>query len=224
MDAGEQSSPSLSERGRVSRGWVKVGREEVETLPFWPGNTKQVFSKMDAWLDLRVLLARGKPNGKLKENQAEMTCRLLSKRWRWSKDKVHRFLKLLEKANMMRFESRSQSRDGMSVITILKPFKSETVSATVRETVNLLDQKSLLDTSETVRETVCATSLEKDREVISKPVGGNAKREAAKRIREYCLEHGHWRPFQSGKTKEKATKNIMGWLGRSGYTEEQLIG
>ncbi len=151
---------------------------------------------MEAWIDLSVLLAQGVDTDNLKKDQAEVTARFLAKRWQWDQMKVNRWLKLREKRGSLHVESRSQHRHQRSIITILRPFESDTVNDTF---------------------------LKKHREAIPVLGAENGSREAVEdRISSHCLEYGHWRGFTALGPEESARKKILKRI-KSGYSEEQLL-
>lgn len=90
-------------------GWIKLHRQIQDC---WIWNINEPFDKRSAWIDL-LLLANHK-DVKLQFNndlilvergQFITSIRKLSDKWKWSYDKVSRFLKLLEKDGMIRRES-----------------------------------------------------------------------------------------------------------------------
>lgn len=90
----------------VYSGWVKLYRKIMECL-IW-NDDKEPFDKRSAWIDL-ILLANhsdtkmifdGKPIT-VKAGQRITSIRILSERWHWSKDRVKRFLDLLESEGMI---------------------------------------------------------------------------------------------------------------------------
>ena len=97
-------------------GWIKLWRKFVDD-PLW---TSEPFTKGQAWVDL-LLLAQGTENriyknGKYIEFKAGTVYKSilqLSKRWKWSRDKVTRFLKCLENNGMVK--TTSNTTDGTTV-------------------------------------------------------------------------------------------------------------
>jgi hypothetical protein len=86
---------------------------------FWV--EKRVFSKFEAWVDLirtanykeKKILVKSSMV-KLQRGQIAVSLRDLAKKWFWSKDKVARFLMLLEDEQMIRI----QKRNDVSIITL----------------------------------------------------------------------------------------------------------
>ena len=86
-------------------GWIKLHRKIQEC---WIWNIDKPFDERSAWIDL-ILSANHKDvkiqfNGELiivKRGQFLTSVRKLSDRWKWNKDKVLRFLKLLESDKMI---------------------------------------------------------------------------------------------------------------------------
>lgn len=98
-------------------GWIKLNRQLLDN-PLW---TAEPFSKAQAWVDL-LLLANHKPNKFIKKGQVievergQLAFSVLSlvERWKWSKNKVLRFLSVLESETMIERKSNHLT----SVITI----------------------------------------------------------------------------------------------------------
>lgn len=90
-------------------GWIKLHRKIHDC---WIWQIDEPFDKRSAWVDL-LLLANHKDvklhfNSELilvQRGQFVTSIRKLSDRWKWSYDKVSRFLKLLESDGMIRKES-----------------------------------------------------------------------------------------------------------------------
>jgi hypothetical protein len=86
---------------------------------FWV--EKRVFSKFEAWVDLirtanykeKKILVKSSMVG-LQRGQIAVSLRDLAKKWSWSKNKVARFLMLLEYEQMIRI----QKRNDVSIITL----------------------------------------------------------------------------------------------------------
>lgn len=87
-------------------GYSKVWRKSFDH-EFWV--EKRVFSRWEAWLDCWANMAAFKPYKKLVGNSTVLiergqflaSERFLMTRWRWSKTKVHAFLELLVRENML---------------------------------------------------------------------------------------------------------------------------
>lgn len=90
-------------------GWIKLYRQIQDC---WIWGEKEPFDKRSAWIDL-LLLANHKDkkiafNGEIitvKRGQYLTSVRKLSERWKWSVNKVYRFMKLLESDGMLKKES-----------------------------------------------------------------------------------------------------------------------
>ena len=102
----------------MAQGWVSLNRE---VLQHWVWDCE--FSYGQAWVDL-ILNANHKPakvmmKGQLvhlergQQSRSELT---LSKQWKWSRNKVRRFLKNLENDGMIKVKSGHLT----TVITICK--------------------------------------------------------------------------------------------------------
>lgn len=90
-------------------GWIRLYRKLQEC---WVWEDKEPFDKRSAWIDL--LLTANHADAKLLFNgelitvqrgQILTSVRKLSVKWKWSVNKVYRFLKLLERDKMLQKES-----------------------------------------------------------------------------------------------------------------------
>lgn len=90
-------------------GWVRIHRKIQDC---WIWNVDTPFDERSAWIDL-FMLANHKDvkmffRGELitvKRGERITSIRTLANRWKWSRDKVSRFLKLLEADNMITRDS-----------------------------------------------------------------------------------------------------------------------
>lgn len=97
-------------------GWIKLWRKFADD-PLW---VSEPFTKGQAWVDL-LLMAQGTENtifknGKFMEFQPGTVYKSileLSKRWKWSRNKVSRFLKSLENEAMV--ETKSNTTNGTTI-------------------------------------------------------------------------------------------------------------
>jgi len=97
-------------------GWIKLWRKFADD-PLW---VSEPFTKGQAWVDL-LLMAQGTENtifknGKFMEFQPGTVYKSileLSKRWKWSRNKVSRFLKSIENEAMV--ETKSDTTNGTTI-------------------------------------------------------------------------------------------------------------
>ena len=90
-------------------GWISVHRK-IWNNPIW--NDNEPFDMRSAWIDL-LLLVNHTDNKTLfsgelitvKRGDKILSIRFLADRWKWSNDKVLKFLKLLESDNMIKRDS-----------------------------------------------------------------------------------------------------------------------
>ena len=93
----------------MARGWIRIYRK-IQECVLW--DDFEAFDRRSAWIDLLLLANHedkkivfdGKPMT-VKAGQRITSIRLLSERWHWSKDRVRRFLDLLEAEGMISKES-----------------------------------------------------------------------------------------------------------------------
>lgn len=93
----------------MSSGWIKLYRKLQDC---WIWLDKEPFDKRSAWVDLLLTANHSDKkilfNGELitvKRGQILTSVRKLSAKWKWSVNKVYRFLKLLESDEMLQKES-----------------------------------------------------------------------------------------------------------------------
>ena len=93
----------------MSSGWIKLYRQLQDC---WIWLDKEPFDKRSAWVDLLLTANHSDKkilfNGELitvKRGQILTSVRKLSAKWKWSVNKVYRFLKLLEDDEMLQKES-----------------------------------------------------------------------------------------------------------------------
>ena len=93
----------------MSSGWIKLYRQLQDC---WIWLDKGQFDKRSAWVDLLLTANHSDKkilfNGELitvKRGQILTSVRKLSAKWKWSVNKVYRFLKLLESDEMLQKES-----------------------------------------------------------------------------------------------------------------------
>ena len=94
---------------KLSSGWIKLYRQLQDC---WIWLDKEPFDKRSAWVDLLLTANHSDKkilfNGELitvKRGQILTSVRKLSAKWKWSVNKVYRFLKLLESDEMLQKES-----------------------------------------------------------------------------------------------------------------------
>ena len=101
-------------------GYLKLQRKFYD---HWLWDEKRTFSKAEAWLDLLQLAAfapskrmiRGQLI-RLDEGECVASVRYLGERWQWGKDKVAKFMSLLESDAMIR----RMSRQGETILILCK--------------------------------------------------------------------------------------------------------
>jgi len=145
----------------MNRGWIKLWRKS-ENNDLHPLSEQREFTKWEAWLDL-LLLANFKEKwwcGK-KCQRGELLYSLdwYSKRWKWHRSKVWRFLKHLKKRNaietvnetqttritILNYETYQQDQNANETETEQKPKRprnaSETPANTTKECNNVNNKR-----------------------------------------------------------------------------------
>ena len=95
----------------TDKGWIKLHRQ-IQDNNIWLENSP--FDRRSAWIDLimmaniqnKEIIYRGKVLT-IKRGQVYTSIRKLADRWHWSRDKVGRFVNLLEKTHMIRRDNRT---------------------------------------------------------------------------------------------------------------------
>ena len=93
----------------MAEGWISIHRKIQDNI-IW--SSLEPFDRRSAWIDL-LLLANHEDNEMLinyetvtiKRGQCLVSVRKLGERWRWGKDRVLKYLKLLESLNMVQRSS-----------------------------------------------------------------------------------------------------------------------
>lgn len=93
----------------MGSGWIKLHRKIQDC---WIWADREPFDKRSAWIDLLITANHSDKklllNGELttvKRGQILTSMRKLSEKWKWSVNKVYRFIKLLESDGMLQKES-----------------------------------------------------------------------------------------------------------------------
>ncbi len=140
----------------MASGWIKIHRQLQDS---WIWKTNTPFDERSAWVDL--LLSANHIDNKIlfngelitiKRGQFLTSIRKLSERWKWSINKVYRFLKLLEGDGMIRRESDSSR----TLITV--------VNYEIYQGAGYTDENSGRNTSETAADTGSETKQEEKKE------------------------------------------------------------
>lgn len=94
-------------------GWIKLDRNILNS---WVWDNEEPFDKRSAFLDILIrvnhedkhLLCNSGTLALIKRGEIMTSIRGLSERWKWSKDKVLRFLRMLEKAKIIEKRSNKE--------------------------------------------------------------------------------------------------------------------
>lgn len=127
-------------------GWIKLHRKILDS-ELW--NHSEPFGVRDAWIDLLLLanhadkriLFDGEPYT-VKCGQRMTSIRKLSQRWKWSKERVARYLKTLETEGMI---TRVRHRNG-TLLTIVNYGKYQSRCDTNEDTNKDTDKDTNKDT------------------------------------------------------------------------------
>lgn len=101
---------------RDAKGWVTLHRK-IWMTDLW--TSKKPFDERSAWIDL-ILMADYEQTEKLKRGQVLTSYGELADRWRWSKSRVHRFIRKLQDKKMVKIEqNKSGTENGTQNGTVL---------------------------------------------------------------------------------------------------------
>lgn len=135
-----------------NRGWIKLHRK-IQGNQLW---TAESFTKAQAWIDL-LLLANHKEEQvdirgiwvTVKEGEVARGERFLAEKWRWSRDKVRRFLNYLDCAGQIR----PQKNNVITVISICNWEQyqaSNTTKPTANQTIDRTNTRSIENNKEEI--------------------------------------------------------------------------
>ncbi len=133
------------------QGWFLVHRKLQD---HWVWKDKDSFDKRSAWIDLILMAYHSEQkvlsNGTfltVKRGQFPTSVRFLAERWKWSKDRVYRFLKLLEEDGMIV----KQSDTERTLLTIVNydfyQDKQDSNKSVVKDTYKDADKDNVRTTS-----------------------------------------------------------------------------
>lgn len=144
--------------GKKDRGWIKLHRS-LQDSNIW--DTEDPFDKRSAWIDLLLMVNHEDRaifiNGHRKVigvGQRWTSVRTLAERWRWSKDRVMRYLDLLERDSMIRLD---KTPDG-TLLTVINygffQYGRDTDKDANKDTVKDADKDADKDETRTIRRTI----------------------------------------------------------------------
>jgi len=106
----------------VTGGWVQLHRKLADH-PVW---TRERFTRGQAWVDLILLasyqdhiVVQGNRAVTVKRGQVLTSQVTLAKRWRWNRETVRAFLRLLNSLNMVAIETSKATDTGYTLVTLL---------------------------------------------------------------------------------------------------------
>lgn len=104
----------------AQKGWIALHREITEN---WIWKDSEPFDKRSAWIDLLLMVNHEDRkilfDGQLitvKRGQKITSLQKLSKRWKWSINKVKRFLRLLEQDNMILLKIETAKGTALTIV------------------------------------------------------------------------------------------------------------
>lgn len=166
----------------MSEGWIKLYRQ-IQDCDIWDDDEQEPFDKRSAWIDL-LLLANHKDKQTVfdmkpfvvKRGQRITSIRKLGERWHWSRDRVSRYLKLLESLGMIIKESDSRK----TLLTI--------VNYEVYQDTSDSDEDSYKDTEKTLKRHSQGTNKNEKNEKNEKKYNSAFAPPTLEEVTEYCQE------------------------------------
>lgn len=165
----------------MSSGWIKLYRQLQDC---WIWLDKEPFDKRSAWVDLLLTANHSDKkilfNGELitvKRGQILTSVRKLSAKWKWSVNKVYRFLKLLESDEMLQKESDKDR----TLLTIINYSIFQCCEYTNENSNGNINGNTNEHTSETQTETPTNTPTEHKQECKEYKNDKNVKNEKKER-------------------------------------------
>ena len=169
----------------MGKGWIKLYRQSEENPLYF----SEPFDRWHAWQDLLLIVNHEKKQfiskGQLitlEPGQTVTSDRILAQRWHWSREKVRRFLKLLNDTSMCTIKRTTNG----TILTVVNWAKFQGVQPT-DETTNETTGKT---TDETTDETL--TRMIKNEKKGKKCVGTRTPHSSPslEDVKAYCRERG----------------------------------
>jgi len=194
----------------MSEGWISIHRK-IQDCDIW--TNEEPFDRRSAWIDI-LLSANHREKDiifdghkvRVMRGQFLTSVRKLSERWRWSKDRTLRYLRLLEDLEMIERESNARR----TLITIVKYEEYQNVRDTDKDT----DKDSLEDTDK--------DSLED----TDKPQTININKTINKYNVELCMKIVAYLNQKCGTNYKASTANTKKHISarlNDGYTYEDFV-
>ena len=203
----------------LGKGWIKLYRQSEENPLYF----SEPFDRWHAWQDLLLIVNHERKQfiskGQLitlEPGQTVTSDRILAQRWHWSREKVRRFLKLLNDTSMCTIK-RTTNGTILTVINWAKFQGTQTTDETTNETTGKT-------TDETTDETL--TRMNKNDKKGKKCVrDAHAPTPSLEDIQSYCRERGFthvdaekfWNFYESKNWMESGQP--IGWKQRLAYWE-----
>lgn len=208
----------------MGKGWIKLYRQSEENPLYF----SEPFDRWHAWQDLLLIVNHERKQfiskGQLitlEPGQTVTSDRILAQRWHWSREKVRRFLKLLNDTSMCTIKRTTNG----TILTIVNWAKFQGAQPT-DETTNETTGKT---TDETTDETL--TRMIKNEKKGKKCVGTRTPHSSPslEDVKAYCRERGFthvdaekfWNFYDSKNWMEGG--HVIKWKQRLAYWEAKDI-
>ena len=190
----------------MATGWIKLSRQIQECDLLWD-SINEPFDRRSAWIDL-LLMANHRDkeimfNGKaitVERGQRITSMRALAEKWHWSREKVKRYLDLLESENMIIRES-DKRRTLLTIVNYSKfqdeqatdepPIEPQNEPQTShRQVINKNDKNDKNDKKNIYGEFGNVKLSDQERQKLIDEYGENLTNKAIKAVDEYCQQYG----------------------------------
>ena len=108
------------------RGYILLHRS-IQQSEIWESD--EPFTKRDAWIDLLLLAQHAEYKG-IKRGDALVSTYWLAKRWKWSRNRVNRYLELLTELGMVTTSGATHGAKRGTTVTIVNYDKYQNLRST----------------------------------------------------------------------------------------------
>lgn len=205
----------------MSEGWVKIHRQ-MKDSDFW---LSEKFTKPQAWVDL-IMLANHKPKLlvirgieiQVNRGQCAYSELSLTKRWKWSRNKIRRFFGILSRSGKIE----QQKTNVTSLITILK---YEEYQNTEHQKVHQKDTKRYTNKNEKNEKKLNNVGFDRFWDAYDKKVGDKSKclkKWLSLNQSERDLIFINLPAYINSTPDKKYRKNPMTYLNNSSWNDELI--
>lgn len=168
----------------MAEGWIKIHRK-LQSNPIW-NNSRMPFDYRSAWIDL-LMMANHRDSEVIvdydsmtvKRGQLLTSTRQLGERWKWGKDRVCKYLRLLETQNMVTKSATTK----WTLLTIVKYDDFQCDADTVKDTEQTEDRHGSATNKNVKNEKNNNIYINNNSRAFQKP--------SVEDVKAYCLERNN---------------------------------